>query len=160
MTLAIRIRRTTSLISCSYTTEAFSELLSRITPSVDVIWWTFVYSKSWIDRLSLEGYANLEIRIQNQVTFLNSLIEYARETWIKQLHDWIGEHLSILRILMLIYSSGVACCLRCVQSSRYEIGLQIQKASTTYTSLAGYNLFCYGLENDCLTDIAVDALHG
>ena len=101
-----------------------------------------------------------EIRIQNQVIFLDPPIEYARTTWIKQLHDWIGEYLSILPILILIYS-GVVCRLRRVQSSRYEIGLQMQKASaseTTYTSLVGYNLFCVG--NDYLIGIAVDALHG
>jgi len=64
-----------------------------------------------------------EIRIQNQVIFLDPPIEYARATWIKQLHDWIG----------------VVCRLRRIQSSRYEIGLQMQKASaseTTYTSLS------------------------
>ncbi len=32
-----------------------------------------------------------EIRIQDQVIFLDPPIEYARETWIKQLHDWLGE---------------------------------------------------------------------
>lgn len=32
-----------------------------------------------------------EIRIQNQVIFLDPPIEYARSTWIKQLHDWLGE---------------------------------------------------------------------
>lgn len=32
-----------------------------------------------------------EIRIQNQVIFLDPPIEYARATWIKQLHDWLGE---------------------------------------------------------------------
>ena len=32
-----------------------------------------------------------EIRIQNQVIFLDPPIEYARATWIKQLHDWIGK---------------------------------------------------------------------
>jgi hypothetical protein len=31
-----------------------------------------------------------EIRIQNQVIFLDPPIEYARATWIKQLHDWLG----------------------------------------------------------------------
>ena len=31
-----------------------------------------------------------EIRIQNQVIFLDPPIEYARSTWIKQLHDWLG----------------------------------------------------------------------
>jgi hypothetical protein len=33
-----------------------------------------------------------EIRIQNQVIFLDPPIEYARATWIKQLHDWLGVH--------------------------------------------------------------------
>lgn len=32
-----------------------------------------------------------EIRIQNQVIFLDPPIEYARQTWVRQLHDWIGE---------------------------------------------------------------------
>ncbi|KAH9487400.1 Dynein heavy chain, cytoplasmic [Psilocybe cubensis] len=176
------LRAVEDLATCSYTAEAFSELLSKI--------------QGAIDRLNLEGYANLdywvaeldkrietillqrlthiiqvwcsefdrtddgdtrrdiastrdltnkrrdkrmkeekflegnmtvkpivhEIRIQNQVIFLDPPIEYARATWIKQLHDWLG----------------VVCRLRRIQSSRYEIGLQMQGASaveTTYTSL-------------------------
>lgn len=31
-----------------------------------------------------------EIRIQNQVIFLDPPIEFARSTWIHQLHDWLG----------------------------------------------------------------------
>jgi hypothetical protein len=31
-----------------------------------------------------------EIRIQNQVIFLDPPIEDARSTWIRQLHDWLG----------------------------------------------------------------------
>ncbi|KAF8870591.1 cytoplasmic dynein heavy chain 1 [Gymnopilus junonius] len=180
------LRAVEDLATCSYTTEAFSELLGKI--------------QAAIDRLNLEGYANLdywvaeldkriegillqrlthiiqvwcsefdrtddgdvlrrdlppirdrdltnkrrgdkrakeekfleghmtlkpivhEIRIQNQVIFLDPPIEYARSTWIKQLHDWLG----------------VVCRLHRIQSSRYEIGLQMQGASaaeTTYTSL-------------------------
>ncbi|KAF9481287.1 cytoplasmic dynein heavy chain 1 [Pholiota conissans] len=179
------LRAVEDLQTCSYTSEAFTELLSKI--------------QAAIDRLNLEGYANLdywvaeldkriegillqrlthiiqvwcsefdrtddgdgtlrrdvlptrdlgikrrggkgvkedkfleghmsvkpiihEIRIQNQVIFLDPPIEYARATWIKQLHDWLG----------------VVCRLRRIQSSRYEIGLQMQGASlaeTTYTSL-------------------------
>ncbi|KAG6890505.1 hypothetical protein C0995_007704 [Termitomyces sp. Mi166 len=176
-------RAVEELSTCSYTTEAFSELLAKI--------------QAAIDRLNLEGYANLEhwvaeldkkiegillqrltqiiqvwcaefdrvddgdirrdtlplrditnkrrgdkrlkedkflegnmtlkpivheIRIQNQVIFLDPPIEYARSTWIKQLHDWLG----------------VVCRLRRIQSSRYEIGLQMQEATiaeTNYTSL-------------------------
>ena len=32
-----------------------------------------------------------EIRIQNQVIFLDPPIEYARQTWLQQLHDWLGK---------------------------------------------------------------------
>ncbi|KIJ38518.1 hypothetical protein M422DRAFT_258888, partial [Sphaerobolus stellatus SS14] len=79
------------------------------------------------DDKHLEGNLTLkpiihEIRIQNQVIFLDPPIEYARQTWIKQLHEWFG----------------VVCGLRRIQSSRYEIGLQMQggyTAETTYTSL-------------------------
>ncbi|KAI9572528.1 dynein heavy chain, N-terminal region 1-domain-containing protein [Boletus coccyginus] len=177
------LRAVEDLATCAYTPEAFSELLSKI--------------QTAIDRLNLEGYANLEhwvaeldkriesillqrlthiiqvwcsefdrtddgdtrrdplplrdmtnkrrvgksvreekmlegnmtvkpivheIRIQNQVIFLDPPIEYARSTWIKQLHDWLG----------------VICRLRRIQSSRYEIGLQMQRniaSETTYTSL-------------------------
>lgn len=43
----------------------------------------------------MEGHMTLkpivhEIRIQNQVIFLDPPIEYARSTWIRQLHDWLG----------------------------------------------------------------------
>ncbi|KAF9068581.1 cytoplasmic dynein heavy chain 1 [Rhodocollybia butyracea] len=63
-----------------------------------------------------------EIRIQNQVIFLDPPIEHARASWIRQLHEWLG----------------VVCQLRRIQSSRYEIGLQMQGSvttETTYTSL-------------------------
>ncbi|KAH7884160.1 dynein heavy chain, N-terminal region 1-domain-containing protein [Phlebopus sp. FC_14] len=177
------LRAVEDLATCPYTSDAFSELLGKI--------------QAAIDRLNLEGYANLEhwvaeldkriegillqrlthiiqiwcsefdrtddgdtrrdplplrditnkrragkgareervvegnmsvkpivheIRIQNQVIFLDPPIEYARSTWIKQLHDWLG----------------VVCRLRRIQSSRYEIGLQMQRnaaSETTYTSL-------------------------
>ncbi|KAI0727592.1 dynein heavy chain, N-terminal region 1-domain-containing protein [Fomitopsis betulina] len=176
-------RAVEELSTCLYTTEAFSELLGKV--------------QTAIDRLNLEGYANLEqwvaelnqriegillqrlvqtiqlwcsefdrteeadgrrepllrditnkrradkraakeekpiegtlslkpivheIRIQNQVIFLDPPIEHARQNWVKQLHDWLG----------------VVCRLRRIQSSRYEIGLQMQGHTTTestYTSL-------------------------
>ncbi|KAK0199499.1 dynein heavy chain, N-terminal region 1-domain-containing protein [Desarmillaria ectypa] len=177
------LRSVEDLGTCSYTHEAFSELLGRI--------------QAAIDRLNLEGYANLdhwvaeldksiekillqrltqvihvwcqefdrtddgdtrrdalplrditnkrrgdkrmkeekfleanmtvkplvhEIRIQNQVIFLDPPIEHARASWIHQLHKWLG----------------VVCRLQRIQSSRYEIGLQMQGGTlseTTYTSL-------------------------
>lgn len=186
------LRAIEDLGTCSYTAEAFSELLGKV--------------QAAIDRLNLEGYANLEhwvaeldkrieemllqrltqiikvwceefdrsedgeprplplrdvtnlpagkrrgkgvkeekfmeghmtvkpivheIRIQNQVIFLDPPIEYARRTWIRELHEWLG----------------VVCRLRRIQSSRYEIGLQMQNAThitdTTYTSL----LTCLSLD--------------
>ncbi|KAG8913305.1 hypothetical protein FRC00_002656 [Tulasnella sp. 408] len=63
-----------------------------------------------------------EIRIQNQVIFLDPPIEYARDTWIRQLHEWLG----------------IVCRQRRLQSSRYEIGLQLSgraAADLTYVSL-------------------------
>jgi hypothetical protein len=32
-----------------------------------------------------------EIRIQNQVIFLDPPTESARQTWLQQLHDWFGK---------------------------------------------------------------------
>jgi hypothetical protein len=43
-----------------------------------------------------------EIRIQNQVIFLDPPIEYARSTWIQQLHDWLGP--SFFSFLSLKYT--------------------------------------------------------
>ena len=43
-----------------------------------------------------------EIRIQNQVIFLDPPIEYARATWIKQLHDWLGA------LILSFFRSGIS----------------------------------------------------
>lgn len=93
----------------------------------------------------LEGHMTVkpivhEIRIQNQVIFLDPPIEYARQTWVRQLHDWIGEAWDCNCNVAghLTGPLGVVCRLRRIQSSRYEIGLQMQSATvseTTYTSL-------------------------
>ena len=82
----------------------------------------------------LEGHMTVtpivhEIRIQNQVIFLDPPIEYARFSWNRQLHEWIG----------------IVCLLRRIQSSRYEIGMQMSgtvAAESTYTSLVGISPDC------------------
>lgn len=51
-----------------------------------------------------------EVRIQNQVIFLDPPLEHARASWFRQLHEVLS----------------VVCCLTRVQSSRYEIGLQMR----------------------------------
>ncbi|GAA6059654.1 hypothetical protein JCM10212_004157 [Sporobolomyces blumeae] len=53
-----------------------------------------------------------EVRIQNQVIYLNPPIEQARASWYGQLQQWLG----------------VVCGLSRIQSSRYEIGLKIQSS--------------------------------
>ncbi|KAM0792972.1 hypothetical protein ACM66B_002727 [Microbotryomycetes sp. NB124-2] len=63
-----------------------------------------------------------EVRIQNQVIYLDPPIEQARANWYRQLQSWLQ----------------VVCGLTRIQSSRYEIGLQIRSAgkeNQTYTSL-------------------------
>ncbi|QRW27158.1 dynein heavy chain, cytoplasmic [Rhizoctonia solani] len=103
-------------------------LLVRLTHIIQL--WCTEFDRTEEDeprREAIEGNLTLkpivhEIRIQNQVIFLDPPIEYARGIWIRQLHSWLG----------------VVCGLRRIQSSRYEIGLQMQGAmvvDTTYTGL-------------------------
>ena len=33
-----------------------------------------------------------EIRIQNQVIFLDPPVEHARGTWVRTVHDWLGAY--------------------------------------------------------------------
>ncbi|KAG0320600.1 hypothetical protein BGZ99_004425, partial [Dissophora globulifera] len=51
-----------------------------------------------------------EIRIKNQVMYLDPPLEQARASWYGQLHDWLS----------------IVCTLTRIQSSRYEIGLAVQ----------------------------------
>ncbi|CEH14594.1 dynein heavy chain cytosolic [Ceraceosorus bombacis] len=59
-----------------------------------------------------------EIRIRNQIIYLDPPIEHARASWFTQLHDVLG----------------VACGLRRVQSARYEMGVQMQKLARDVTT--------------------------
>ncbi|EGG11538.1 uncharacterized protein MELLADRAFT_46877 [Melampsora larici-populina 98AG31] len=65
-----------------------------------------------------------EIRIRNQVIYLDPPIEAARANWYKQLHQWLG----------------VICNLPRIQSQRYDLGLKLRIEDTvdnTYLSLMG-----------------------
>ncbi|CAK5269877.1 unnamed protein product [Mycena citricolor] len=173
------LRAVEDLASCSFTTEAFSELLGKVQTAIDQLnlggyanldQWVAELDKRiegillqrlvqivqvWCDQFDrtaddsdltsrnvlrditnkrrgdkrqkeekfLEANMMLipvvhEIRIQNQVIFLDPPIEHARANWIRQLHDWFG----------------VVCRLRRIQSSRYEIGLQMQGSHVTETN--------------------------
>ncbi|KAF9140779.1 hypothetical protein BGX30_005985 [Mortierella sp. GBA39] len=62
-----------------------------------------------------------EIRIKNQVMYLDPPVEQARVSWYSQLHDWLS----------------VVCTLTRIQSSRYEIDLAVQDnaGDLTYSDL-------------------------
>ncbi|OAQ30330.1 dynein heavy chain [Linnemannia elongata AG-77] len=62
-----------------------------------------------------------EIRIRNQVMYLDPPVEQARVSWYSQLHDWLS----------------VVCTLTRIQSSRYEIDLAVQEnaGDLTYSDL-------------------------
>ncbi|KAI7825176.1 dynein heavy chain [Gamsiella multidivaricata] len=62
-----------------------------------------------------------EIRIKNQVMYLDPPVEQTRASWYSQLHDWLS----------------VVCTLTRIQSSRYEIGLVVQDSveDLTYSDL-------------------------
>ncbi|KAL8276643.1 hypothetical protein RQP46_010992 [Phenoliferia psychrophenolica] len=83
-------------------------------------------------KAGLEGVLELktlvhEIRIQNQVIYLDPPIEQARANWYSTLHQWLG----------------VVCGLSRIQSSRYEIGLKIRTSAPenlNYMSLLGHFL--------------------
>nr|CDI53148.1 cytoplasmic dynein heavy chain 1 [Melanopsichium pennsylvanicum 4] len=74
------------------------------------------------DQIVLEPITH-EVRIQNQVIFLDPPLENARASWFRQLHQVLS----------------VVCCLTRIQSSRYEIGLQMSTkqriTEQDYTSL-------------------------
>lgn len=80
-----------------------------------------------------------EIRIRNQVIYLDPPIEHARADWYGQLQEWLG----------------VVCCLKRIQSSRYEIGLKIHTSSfeeAHYTSLVRAS---DSLCSDCRVDVCI-----
>ncbi|KAI9606639.1 hypothetical protein H4Q26_006175 [Puccinia striiformis f. sp. tritici PST-130] len=63
-----------------------------------------------------------EIRIKNQVIYLDPPVEFARANWYKQFHQWLG----------------VICKLPRLQSQRYDLGLKLRDEDTgekTYLSL-------------------------
>ncbi|GAA5826137.1 hypothetical protein JCM11251_007177 [Rhodosporidiobolus azoricus] len=64
------------------------------------------------DSLTLKTLVH-EIRIQNQVIYLDPPVEQARADWYRQLQVWLG----------------VVCGLTRIQSSRYEIGLRIRTSA-------------------------------
>ena len=62
-----------------------------------------------------------DIRTQNQVIFLDPLIEYARSMWIHQLHDWLGGccFLSVSDMGMLIMR--VRDCVSTVEDPKFLV---------------------------------------
>ena len=69
-------------------------------------------SQAGLEGLELKTLVH-EVRIQNQVIYLDPPIEQARASWYGTLHQWLG----------------VVCGLSRIQSSRYEIGLKIRTSA-------------------------------
>lgn len=72
-----------------------------------------------------------EISMRNQVISLEPPLEFARASWLSQLHDWLG----------------IVCRLPIVMSSRYEMKVDIT------TKDRGLPLFTY-LPSRCMTDLS------
>jgi hypothetical protein len=62
-----------------------------------------------------------EIRIQNQVIFLDPPIEYARQTWVRQLHDWIGEVEEWTAHHGVELNQTFRCCLSTASNPEFEV---------------------------------------
>ena len=62
-----------------------------------------------------------EIRIQNQVIFLDPPIEYARESWIKQLHDWLGKIYSYFRRRFISNARSDRCGLQAAAYTEFAV---------------------------------------
>ena len=63
-----------------------------------------------------------EISMRNQVIYLDPPLEYARASWFSQLHEWLG----------------IACNLRKIKASRYEMTLSAgNDAEARFTDLPG-----------------------
>lgn len=163
-----------NLSTCSYTSQAFEALLSKVQKVIDTLnlegyanldkWvenveheierallqrllkfidiWVREFSKSVSEdgNKHLAGYRSLassktantsvlhiepskhEIRIKNQVIYLDPPVEAAKTSWYAHLQEWLG----------------VVCHLPRLQSAHQEIGLKTRKPSlenTTYISL-------------------------
>lgn len=66
----------------------------------------------------------LEISMRNQAIYLDPPLEYARASWLLQLHEWIG----------------IVCNLPKIKSSRYEMNIDLSgstKMDTCFTTLPG-----------------------
>ncbi|KAL7421138.1 dynein heavy chain [Cryptotrichosporon argae] len=126
------------LSTCEYTAEAFSSLLGQVQRTIDRLnldgysnldaWVVRLNTKidavlsdrlgqaieAWCGDFSAEtsSLAPLvhEIRIRNQVIYLDPPIEFARREWLGQFQDALG----------------VVCDLDRIRSSRYEISLQVE----------------------------------
>jgi hypothetical protein len=62
-----------------------------------------------------------EIRIQNQVIFLDPPIEYARQSWVRQLHDWIGEVERYKVRCNTAPDEASRCCLSITSNPEFEV---------------------------------------
>jgi dynein heavy chain 1 len=148
-TLADIDKAVAELATCEYSSDAFSTLLGQIQKIVDhlnlenysnlEVWVADLNARidtvlkgrleqaisTWRQAFDEEDGVETfvhEIRIRNQVIYLDPPIEYARQDWLYHLQDTLG----------------VVCNLSRVRASRYEISLQVEESEAqTMISLLG-----------------------
>ena len=100
-----------------------------------------------------------EIRIQNQVIFLDPPIEYARSSWIRQLHDWLGVCSSLLG-----FEVKAECAyLQIEENPEFSVRDWAADAGSVVCRddvhvIGSSRLFC--VQTLLLTSLSVDPFHG
>uniref|UniRef100_A0A0L8I729 Dynein heavy chain, cytosolic n=1 Tax=Octopus bimaculoides TaxID=37653 RepID=A0A0L8I729_OCTBM len=109
-----------SLETCAYQTSTFREILSRIQKAVDNLsLHSYSNLPQWVAKLDQEALVH-ELRITNQLIYVNPPVEDARYHIMQELFAWEAIVTSLPRI----------------QHSRYQVGLDVEsELETTYRSL-------------------------
>ncbi|KZF19340.1 dynein heavy chain [Xylona heveae TC161] len=67
-----------------------------------------------------------EISMRNQVIFLDPPLEFARASWLSQLHEWLA----------------VVCDMHKIQSSRYDMSVDLDSSATADTRFTALPRYC------------------
>jgi len=90
-----------------------------------------------------------EIRIQNQVIFLDPPIEYARQTWVRQLHDWIGGLGGCQPQRVRVPNQTPRCCLPAASNPEFEVR---DRAADAERCCVGNDIYFVGTRDRVVSD--------
>lgn len=94
-----------------------------------------------------------EVRIRNQVIYLDPPMELARQEWILQFQDVLSKSISMTDWFLTI---GTVCDLPRIRSSRYEITLQVDQedaSDSTFLRLVSDSLSTEGTTAERLAHV-------